>query len=451
MEEIVIVGAGISGLAAATFMRSSGLDPLVLEAGASPGGNVRSELVDGRVLDRAANGWLDNEPAMSRLLQISGLEGEVVRASDAAKLRWIWSKGAMHPAPLSPPALLRTRLLSVSAKLRLLAEPFIAQRRDGGDETVGEFVRRRLGAGVLDTMVGPMVAGIYAADPDKVSLEAAFPRMVELERDHGSLIRAMIRLGRGGAPSGHLCTLHGGAGALTSRLAAGLGDRLRCGVKIVGLRPEDGAFVVETGGGEIRARIVVLACPAPEQGRLVGGFELPAAEALATIPYAPVAVVAGVWPHGAWERDPQGFGVLLARGESMGGVLGTLFSSRVFPEQAGANEQLLRTILGGAIHPEVVDQDDQQLIERARRAHGAMFGPERREPELLRVYRHPRGIPQYLRGHLKVVDAVRDAEHRWPGLFFTGNHLQGIGVKDCARAGERVARAARGLLALGGG
>lgn len=449
MHDIAIIGAGISGLAAATFLRDAGLDPLLLEAAAEPGGNVRSDRVDGRVFDRAANGWLDNEPAMARLLGISGLEGEVVRASAASKQRWIWSRGAMHLAPLTPPALLRTGLLSWSAKLRLLAEPLIAPRRDGADETVGEFVRRRLGAGVLDAMVGPMVAGIYAADPDKVSLEAAFPRMVELERDHGSLIRAMIRLGRGGAPSGHLCTLRGGAGALTERLAAGLGDRLRCGVTIEGLRPIDGGFALEAGGEEIAARVVVLACPAPAQARLVGGFERLAAEALAAIPYAPVAVVAGVWPRGAWAEDPRGFGVLMARGEAMGGVLGTLFTSQVFPDQARPDEQLLRTILGGAIHPEVVELDDQQLIERTRRAQGAMFGPQRKEPELLRVYRHPRGIPQYLRGHLRIVSAVREAEHRWPGLFFVGNHLQGIGVKDCARAGERVARAARGLLALG--
>ncbi|MCB9766337.1 MAG: protoporphyrinogen oxidase [Alphaproteobacteria bacterium] len=448
MAQVILIGAGISGLATATFLHDAGVDVQVLEAAAHPGGNVRSDRVDGRVLDQAANGWLDSEPAMSRLLDIAGLSAQVVPASDRYKTRWIYADGAMHPAPLSPPALLRSPLLSLSAKLRLLAEPFIRPGPAGVEESVGEFVRRRLGPGALDRLVAPMVAGIYAGDPDAISLKAAFPRMVELEQAHGSLVRAMVRLRGGGAPTGHLVSLKGGAGALTEGLAARLGERVRCDTPVQGLERAGGRWVVHTPDDALTADAVVLACPGYAASALVARLDPPASAALAAIPYAPVAVVVSAWPERTWARPPEGFGVLLARGEDLGGVLGCVFSSCVFPEQSRPGEVLLRTIIGGAIHPDAARLPDQQLIARARAANTAFFGPERAGPALVRVYRHPRGIPQYTLGHPGRVREVRAAEARHGGLCFVGNHLRGVGVKDCAKAAEEAAHRVRAHLCL---
>jgi oxygen-dependent protoporphyrinogen oxidase len=175
----------------------------------------------------------------------------------------------------------------------------------------------------------------------------------------------------------------------------------------------------------------------------VASIDPPASAALKSIPYGPVVVVCTAWSKGSWSIEPEGFGVLLARHEAqrlggIHGVLGTLFTSSIFPEQANDGEVLLRTILGGAIAPEIFDDSDQELIARCRRAAAVCLGPERKPPHMVRVFRHPEGIPQYRVGHPARVATIRAAESRHPGLFFIGNHLEGIGVKDCARAGLDV-------------
>ncbi len=442
MASVIVVGGGISGLAAATFLVSAGHDVVVLEASPEPGGKVRSTREDGRVLDHAANGWLDSEPAMGRLLKLAGLDGQVLRASDAARERWIYADGRLHEAPLGPRKLAMSRLIPLRAKLRMLLEllmPRGAEARDpsrADDETVGAWVERRLGRWFVARMVGPMVAGIYAADPYKTSLRAAFPRMHELERDFRSLFVAMVRLGRGGQPSGHLTTLPGGAGTLCETLAARLGERVTTGAVVTRVVRQGERWSVHTARGEWDADAVVLAAPGPAQADLLGPLDPVAADALRAIRYNPIAVVTTAWPVDAWVRAARGFGVLVARGEDLGGVLGALFTSNSFPDQAPGGEVLVRTMLGGGLYPEVVALPDEALISRARAAQIAFCGPERAEPRFVRVIRHPNGIPAYEPGHLGRVSTALDAEARCPGLFLVGNHLRGIGVKDCARQAE---------------
>lgn len=442
MSHVIVVGAGISGLAAATFLRDRGHTVEVLERAEQPGGNVRTTRQDDWVLDHAANGWLNSEPAMGRLLGLLGLADRTVPASDNYGTRWIFAEGEMHPAPMSPPALLKSRLIPWGAKLRLLLEPLIGRGPAG--QTVGAFVRRRLGPAFVDRMVGPMVAGIYAADPDRLDLEAAFPRMAELERDYRSLFLAMLALRRGGAPRGHLETLKGGAGAVTEALAAGLGEAVRCGEDVQAVEARHGGWVVHAASGARPCDAVVLACPAHAQAKIVRGVAGEAAAALDDIPYAPATVVVTGWADGAFARPPVGFGVLMARDAHIPGaegVLGTVFSSSVFAEQAPAGHHLSRTIIGGAIHPEAAAADEQVLLHKTRTALQAFLGPMGGEFALARVFRHPRGIPQYAPGHRARVAKVRGAQAKHRGLVFSGNHLEGIGVKDCARAGEAAADA----------
>jgi oxygen-dependent protoporphyrinogen oxidase len=313
-------------------------------------------------------------------------------------------------------------------------------------ESVGAFAARRLGPAFVERMVGPMVAGIYAADPYELSLRAAFPRMYELEREHRSLFLAMLRLRRGGAPSGHLHTLPGGAGALTDSLVARLGSRVRCETTVDKLERTGDSWRVGTGEGTLDADAVLLACPGYVQAELLATLDEAAADALREVAYSPVAVVVTAWSPGAWDREPDGFGVLAARDADLAGVLGCVFTSCVFPDQAPEGEVLLRTIVGGGIAPEAAKLPDGEMVVRVRTALEAFFGAERAEPRRVWIFRHPRGIPAYRPGHLQRVAAVLGAEQRLPGLFCTGNHLQGIGVKDCARQGEAVAERVRAYL-----
>lgn len=438
MEAVVVVGAGISGLAIAEQLRD--LRPLVLERAAVAGGHVRSDVEDGRVLDRGPNGWLNTEPAMTALLDRLNLRARVVGASDAFGTRWIQSGGRMHPAPLGPLPLARSGLLTAPQKLRLLAEPMVPRGLPA--QSVGTFAERRLGRAVVDRLVGPMVAGIYGGDPYQLSLEAAFPRMHELEQTHGSLLIGAMRARRsgGGGGPGRLETLQRGSGELTEHLAASLGDRLRCGVEVTDVVRRGDGWEVLTRDGAVRAGAVVLACPAFAQARMLGSTDGALATTLAAIRYAPLSVITTAWPADAWPRRPDGFGVLAARDEPAGGVLGTVFASCVFPHEARPDEILLRTMIGGAVHAAAARDDDAGLLRRCRTALSASFGPERADPHLVRVYRHEHGIPQYTVGHPARLAACRRAEQALPGLFLAGNHLGGIGVKDCVRDAEQVAR-----------
>jgi len=460
MSRVLVVGAGISGLAAATLLERAGHDVSVWERADAAGGNVRTDRIDGRVVDRAANGWLDNEPEMQALLDHLGLMPRLIPANDRFGTRWILADGRMQPAPLGPGKLLRSDLISATAKARVALEPLMPRgasaRADDptADESVGDFVRRRLGPAFVDRMVGPMVAGIYAADPDDLSLRGALNRMFELEREHRSLIIAMMKLRRGGAPAGHLHTLPGGAGELTETMARRLGSKIRCGRTVVSLERASTGWEAQATDSKdnVHKAIfdrVVLACPAPAQAEIVRSLDPQAAQALDGIPYSPVAVVCTAWSPGSWSIDPDGFGVLLARGEAdrLGarGVLGMLFTSSIFPGQGKGDEVLLRTVMGGAIAPEVVtDCDNQELLSRARRVAAVCLGPERQGPHFVQVYRHQAGIPRYRVGHPTRVAQVRAAEQRQPNLHFIGNHLDGVGVKDCARsAAQLVARIAQ--------
>ena len=443
MPRVVIIGGGVSGLAAANAL--DGVDLTILEAAESAGGHVRTEHIDGRIIDRAANGWLDSEPAMDRMLVRLGLADDVIPASDRAATRWIFADGRMQPAPLSPPAFLRSSLLPWWAKLRVMLEPLLPRGKKGVEETVADFVRRRLGQRFVDRMVGPMVAGIYAARPEELSLPAAFPKMVEMEAEYRSLFLAMLAKKRGGAPTGHLQTLPGGAGQLTTCMADRLGDRLRCDTAVEGLTKTQDGWLIHTPGGDYTAEAVVLATPAPVTAKLMRGLDSGVATALDEIPYAPVTVVVSAWPAGAFDTAPTGFGVLVARGERVG-VLGTLFTSEAYPHQSKEGEILLRTMVGGAVQPEAANLNHQALLERVFGAHDRFFGGRRTEPTIVRAFQHSAGIPQYTLGHPARVATIQAASDRFGGLFFAGNHLSGIGVKDCVATGERVADDVRAWL-----
>jgi len=445
VARVIIVGAGVSGLATGAFLED--INGVILEASERAGGNVRTDVVDGRILDRAANGWLDTEPAMDRLLDRLGLADAVTPASARAATRWIYADGAMQAAPLTPTAMVSTRLLPWYAKLRMLLEPLIPRGQKGVDETIEAFVTRRLGRWFVDRMVGPMVAGIYAADPGQLSLEAAFPKMAAMEEEYRSLFVAMASKRKGGAPPGHLETLPGGAGQLTDALITRLGSRVHCSTPAEGLTRIKDGWRVHTPNGDFDGDAVVLAAPAPVCARLMRGLDSAVADAFDAIPYSPVTVVVTAWPAGAFDRSPDGFGVLVARGEDVG-VLGTLFTSEAYPGQCPEGEFITRTMVGGSIDPASAALPHQALLDRVFSAHERFLGGRRADPTLVRAYHHPQGIPQYTVGHPARVSVIANAQDRFGGLFFAGNHLSGIGVKDCVATGERIAADVRGWLEI---
>lgn len=450
---VCVIGGGISGLAIASFLaldpdEGPAIDVQLLEAAERPGGVAWSERIDGRLVERGPASWLSGEPTLDRLIALAGLQDRVLAADPGAKARWIWANDALQPVPSSPPALLSSKLLSLGGKLRLLCEPLIGRADSRREESVAEFFRRRLGAQVIDALVAPMVAGVFGADPHRLSVKAAFPKLWAMEQEHGSLLLAAIRGRKSSGPRAGLQGIEDGAGTLTRGIADLLGDRVRTGQHVKAVEARGEGWRVHTDQGYVDARAVVLASPAYAQAAALRGLDPGAARALDEIPYAPIAVCTVAWPADAFPRPPVGFGVLVsASGRRDVPVLGTIFVSSVFPSHAAPGELLLRTLVGGTPDPRGAFLDHQELGRRAHHAHARFLGSPKGTPLMTHIVQHARAIPQFRKGHLHRVAVARQLQVRHPGVFLAGNHLDGPGMRDCVKTAHTVSREVRAWLA----
>ncbi len=437
-----MVGAGPSGLAYALGAQQAAeaagrpLRLQVLEAASRPGGWVHTRRVGPYALETGPYGFLDKHPELGRIIQVLGLDEVRQQPAPAAKNRYVLARGRLRRMPTGPLSFLLSRILTLRGKLRLLREPW-APPHPGGDETVAAFAARRLGAQAAEALVVPMFTGIYAGDPDQASLAACFPRMAELERDHGGLFRALWALrkkvkrsGQGvGAPRGVLTSFAGGLSTLVERLAAQVGAPLTLDCAVERVEPIEGGYRLVTSTGEVAARRVVLAVPARVAKTVVAPLGPDLVEPLAAIPYAGVAVVHTAYDAAAAGRVPQGFGFLAPR-TARRDLLGAVFVSTLFPDHAPTGELLLRNVLGGLLRPDLVELEDGELLERVSAEHRALLGVTA-PPRFTDVVRYPTSLPQYRVGHLDRVAALERALEPFPGLWITGNALRGIGLADC--------------------
>jgi oxygen-dependent protoporphyrinogen oxidase len=407
----------------------------LFEAGPRLGGKLQSHRIAGAVVEESANGLLDGDPAVGRLIDGLGLRDNVLTAQPGS--RFVYRDGQLHPVPQSPAALFKEPYLSPGARIRLLTEPF--RFRGPTDESVADFVRRRLGHQVLERLVEPFVTGIHAGDVERLSVAACFPALKEAELAHGSLLRGMAqrRKGNAGASPGQLVSFRGGLGTLVRALETALGHRVNTGTTCTALRRMEGGWQLEGVRREAIYDAVVLACPARASARLLRGLAPEATEILNAMEHVSLAVVAGLIPTNTW-TPPEGFGCLVAPGPGSPDVLGLLLTTNIFPDHAAEGHATIRIMLGGARDPEVLSLSDADLLSKARSAAEALIGPFPAFTDQ-RIFRHPDAIPQYHLGHPERVAALRLSEEGLPGLFLTGHHLEGIAVKDCIRTGESTA------------
>ena len=456
---IIVVGGGISGLTAAYLAGRAGHDVLCLEPG-TPGGLMRTERHDGFLCEVGPQAVLDNAPDTLALIASLGLEERAVRANAAAGRRFIYSKGRLHPLPVSPPALLRSRLLSWSGKLRLLREPFVRRPAvPDDDETIAAFGARRLGDEAARTLLATFVIGVFAGAADQLAIAAALPRLAAMERTHGSLFRALTQMRKGakqranqgagnvGGGRPRSLSFPGGLAELPAALAQALGPRLRRErVVTIAARARGGWRVaVESADDPTReheADAVVVATEAAAAASLLGPI-LPEAAGLRAIETAPVAVCTLGFRDASAKplnMDLDAYGFLVARGESPK-MLGCQYESSTFPGRAPPGDVLLRCILGGAgpgFDPGVVERPDERVIEDTVSDLKTITGLAR-APDFARVWRHPAGIPQPRPGHLRLVAAIDAGLRRHPGLFLLGHAVRGVGVNESIRAATAFA------------
>lgn len=443
--KLAVIGAGISGLATAFYLRQ--LQPewevTVFEASARPGGTMGTEDREGFLFEAGSNGFLSNKPDTLDLVRDAGAEHLLMRSNDAARVRYIYSN-ALHRLPENPKAFLTTRLLSWRGKLRTLAEVLVPARREEGDETLKSFGDRRLGAEFTDTFLNAMSAGIYAAVPETLSVNAAFPLVVALERNHGGLFRGMLAKRRKEAgPGGVLMSFAGGVGTFVDHLADGLGDGLRRATPVTAISRDDAGYRLETPAGAVTADQVVMATPAFAAARVLRPLDPHLAMQLETIEYSPIAVVGLGYRH--LDHPLEGFGLLTtaAAGKT---ILGVLWDSSVFPDRAPAGCKSLRVMIGGQRNPELALQDEDRLIAIALQGVRETMGVTT-PPDVTFLRRWERGIPNYKLGHLALVDAIEAKARTHPGLHLNSNAYRGIGVNDCVRNSRALAESLAGTTA----
>ncbi len=434
--DVLVIGGGISGLTTAFHLARSGRRVAVLEASARVGGSIETWTDGAWRFEMGPNTVVENDESVGRLIRDCGLEGEKITAAATAKRRYLYKDGRLVPLPAGPGGFLATPLFPLSAKLRLLREPWIGRPADGAEESIAQFVRRRLGQAFLDYAVGPFVSGVYAGDPERLSVRWAVPKIFALEERHGSLIRGALAKRKGPAPGGAMISFRGGLEALPRKLAHEIGD-VRTGVTCEKVIRTDGGFRAETAAGPIEAERVVLAVPADAAARLLDEATAGASRLFAEIPYAPVAVVSLGWRRADVSHPLGGFGFLAPRKEGLR-VLGCLFPSEIFPGRAPAGHVALAAFTGGRTDPEIVGWDDERI---AAAVAGELRGPLGLvgEPAFRLVRRWPRAIPQYELGHGRFVERARQIERALPGLRIGGNFLAGVSVPDCIRNATALA------------
>jgi oxygen-dependent protoporphyrinogen oxidase len=446
--DVIVVGAGLSGLVAAYRVRRSGMRVAVLEARARPGGVIGSERRNGGLFERGPNSGLDTTPLINGLLDDLGIRAERIDASKASSRRYVVRGGALVALPTSPGAFLRTSLFSGGAKLRLFAEPFIGRAPANAEESIAQFVRRRLGSEFLDYAIEPFVAGIYAGDPETLSVPAAFPRLHALEQRYGSLLKGAVLGARERRRSADKAkstassfSFRDGMQTLTDALARGVGQ-VDCDVAVERVEPRaDGTFAVigERFGMtfERAARAVIVATPAYAAAKIVGAAEPAAAAALREIPYPPVTVVASAYRRRDILHALDGFG-FLAPARERPAVLGTLFSSTMFDFRSSSEVAVLTTFVGGRRNPELAAASDRELTAAVHAELGRLLGAGA-EPMWSEITRWPYAIPQYTLGHLGRIAQLEAAEQRLPGLYFCANYRGGVAIGDCVKSGHATA------------
>ncbi|MGF1509002.1 MAG: protoporphyrinogen oxidase [Myxococcota bacterium] len=447
MTRVAVVGGGVSGLAVAEACRfkNPGIETLVFEAEAQLGGKIGTSLESGFVVEHGPHGFLGREPKVFDVIDRLDLTPELIRADEASARRFLVRGGRLVEVPTGPQAFLQSPILPWSAKLRLLAEPLIPPDAPE-EESVRAFAVRRLGAEAADGMVDAIVTGIFGGDPEQLSLPAAFPRMRELEHRYGSLIRAQLALATQKTPQDaeekarrtSLHSFRSGLGELIGGLARSAGSlRVRAPVhRILRSRP---GWTLLGDFESVDVDAVVLTVPADMAAQLVGPHSEACAAEMATVPYAPITVVSQAFRAEDIRRRPNGFGFVAPDREERP-VLGSIWASSVFPEHAPNGTVLFRSLVGGVRRGERAHWDDETLFTAAKQELVFLAGlmPDA-EPIHQRTIRWPRGIPQYVIGHRRRLEAADALEQRFEGLFIGGNGFRGVGVLDCIVAADAIA------------
>lgn len=436
--KVAIIGGGISGLTTAFYIKQAQPDWQlhIIEAADHLGGTMYTKDVDGYHFEVGSNGFLSSKPDTLDLVKAAGADDLLLRSSDEARIRFIYHSNGLHGLPETPPAFIKSKLLTWAGKLRVASEPFRKAKTDDSDETLQSFGYRRVGKEMTDIFLDAMSAGVFGNKPDTLSVKAAFPAVVALERDYGGLFMGMFKKRKKQAgPGGVLMSFKGGVGRFIEHLHNTLDAHFHIGEAVSSLTRTEAGYALSLGGEAQTFDKVIIATPAYAASDMLKGIDADLAAKLGNIDYTPISVVGLGWdnlPH-----PLHGFG-LLTTAAAKQEVLGVLWDSSVFDDRAPKGKKLIRLMIGGQRQPHLAKQSDEDLIATARRGLKATMGIDT-PPDATFVQRWDRGIPNYQVGHLDRVDEIFADLHKHSGLYLSSNAYYGIGINDCVKNSRECA------------
>lgn len=461
-QRIVIIGGGITGLAAANklieLQPPTQLSLTILESSPRLGGALKTKEHDGFLIEAGADSFISEKPQAISLAKRLQIEHRLIETNEQHRRSFIVRDGKLLPVPegfqlLAPTRFwpfVTTNIFSWRGKARMAADLLIKRRphtNGVNDESLADFVRRRLGREAFERMAQPMIGGIYTADPEKLSLRSTLPRFLEMEREHRSVIRAMWRqrrrtsaTGVSGARYSLFLSFDRGMQALVDELTARVGQFAQLNKRAQSLRYDSAAneWIIELNDlTRMNADFVVLAGPAYVAAGLLERADAELAGLLNQIPFASTATINLAYRRSDVPHRLDGFGFVVPFIEHKS-ILACTFSSVKFAGRAPADHVLLRAFAGGALQPEMIELEEEELVQRARNDLGELLGIT--APPLFTVVEKWRNsMPQYHLGHLELVARIKDRAATLPGLELTGNSFDGAGIPDCIRSGEAVA------------
>lgn len=453
----VIVGGGVTGLAAAGRLAAAGAPFLLVEADTRLGGKIATEHIDGFVIEGGPDCFLATKPGGIGLARALGLEGELHGTDPVHRRTYVKRGGRLHELPegitgLVPSRvkpLLTTGVLSPLGRLRAGLEALVPPRRNGPEESIAQFVIRRFGREAYDWLVEPLLSGIYAGDGAQLSLEATFPQLICMERDHGGILRAMMRpraaVELSGSPAGFV-TPAGGLAELVKAATRRLPEQaVRCGIAIRAVEQRDSCYCLHLDDGTMTtADSVLLTSPAFVSAELVRTLDTDLARELEGIPFVSTATISLAFRSTTVPRPLDGYGYVSPRAEG-GPVVACTLTSNKFPDRVPSGGVLIRFFIGRAGDEDVVDRPEGMLVDLARAELAHQFGLTT-TPTFARVFRWPKAMPQYVVGHPARLERIARLLSRHPGLLLGGASYRGVGIPDCISSGWAAAETVLGAV-----
>ena len=446
-NKIVVLGAGISGLTAAYLLDKEGFDVTVLEKKNEIGGSIETVFEKGYLFDRGPNSALETTPLIEQIVNDLKLSDQFVYANRKGNKRYILRNDILHPLPMNPKSFIKSRLFSRTGKLRLFAEPFIGRSKDGYYQSIAEFVKRRLGQEFLDYAINPFVAGVYAGNPEDLSVKSAFPKLYALEEKYGGLIKGTIKSikERKNRPEkskqdAKMYSFNNGMQVFPKAIADHLGGKVHLNSEVNSIDKVSSEYKISYSNSgnssSINCNYIVSTVPAYSASALFGRFDYVLAEHLNKIYYPPVLVLYLAYDIKDIGQPLDGFGFLIPAKEKKS-FLGAIWSSVLFPNRAGEDKASFTLFVGGARDPEVVNYDKELLIKKVRDEFETLMRIVG-EPVFQSYKLWPKAIPQYNLGYVEHENYFDKFEKENPGILIAGNYREGISVGDCIKNSDKI-------------